>query len=149
MKLPYVKAERSAPDKYRLIESVRFTWTNVPKWVRRMVGKPFNSLSGSMNTARPGSLLLTIFVGYHFAVSVAPSFRRALPGACLHDWIYENAAQIAAAWGCDRRDVLRLADYWFLAQMSASQFLLKRTYFAGVRIFGYAFNSMFKSPADN
>jgi len=41
--------------------------------------------------------------------------------------------------------VLRLFDHWFLAQMTASQFLLRRTYFAAVRTFGYAFNSLFRS----
>lgn len=144
MRLPYVIAQRDAPDRYRLTESVDFTWAKIPAWAGELAGLPWRCNSGYILVAGIDTLVVRVYAGFHFAVTVAPSFRRALPGACLHDWGYQHASEIAAAWGCSRRDVLRLFDYWFLAQMSASQFLLKRTYFAGVRLFGHAFNSLFK-----
>ena len=92
-------------------------------------------------------IALTVFAWFCFSVSCAPDFGRALAGACLHDFLYKYAAQIAASLNVSRRSVLRLADHWFLAQMRASGFLLKRTYFCAVRVFGHAFNSLFsRSP---
>jgi hypothetical protein len=42
------------------------------------------------------------------------------------------------------KDVLKMADQWFLSQMHTDKFSLKRTYYAAVRTFGYAFRRMGK-----
>jgi len=86
---------------------------------------------------------LSLSPGWCFDVSAAPSFKRARPAAAVHDWIYLHAAALAALAGVSVRRVLHVADRWFLAQMRAEGFLLARTYFIGVRIFGYWFWRLF------
>ncbi len=145
--LPYERAAEGAEDKYRLTLDTTFYWHRPPRWVARLIGHSgFVCGDGWLRLIVEGDgsalLALTVFAGFHFAVSVAPSFARALAGACLHDFLYKHAAQIAAHYGCTIRKVLHLADHWFLAQMRASGFALKRTYFAAVRLLGYPFNRL-------
>lgn len=145
--LPYERAPHGSEDKYRLTRDVTFRWRKPPKWVcRALAGKSFLCLEGWLRLSSDPDgvpvLLLSVFAGFCFAVSVAPNFGRALAAACLHDFIYKYAARIAAVFGLKVRTVLHLADHWFLAQMRASGFLLKRSYFLGVRMCGYWFSRL-------
>jgi len=150
--LPYVKAGKGAEDKYKLTSSVCFKWVQPPKWVLELCQKdPFVCDEGCLCQVEDTNLegevtpkiILIIYSGFHFAVSVAPNFKRALAGACLHDFIYKYKKDIATWMEASIKQVLRFADYWFLVQLKASGFLLKRTYFYGVRCFGYWFTSLF------
>lgn len=145
--LSYEVAPPNSPDKFRLTADSHFKWTGCPRWIWNIVASRCIRLDTGYVVAymAEGKRVLhaCIFKGFYFAISVAPSFLRSLPAACLHDWIYANAAALAAAWGCSVRTVLCIADHWFLALMRATGFLLKRTYFCAVRICGYAFNVLF------
>jgi hypothetical protein len=141
--LPYERAPKGSPDTYRLTRSVAFHWDNPPARFASLVKVPVSLGHGSM--ARFGSrLTLRLSKGLCFDVSVAPSAEAALPGAAPHDWLYAHADGLARAWGCPVRDVLRLADHWFLAVMRHTRFTFKRTYFLGVTLFGYWFNRLGK-----
>jgi hypothetical protein len=145
--LPYERAPHGSEDKYRLTRYVTFRWRNPPKWTRRaLAGKPVLCPEGLLRLSSDPEgapvLLLSVFAGFCFAVSVAPNFARALAAACLHDFLYKYAALIAAVCGLKVRSVLHIADHWFLAQMRASGFLLKRSYFIGVRMCGYWFSRL-------
>lgn len=144
----YVKAPAGAPDKYRVNSPTRFAWERCPDWVWR-TAKMRNNIyvklhDGMIYRERmaDGSPVLycEIKAGFHFAVSVAPNFPTAIPAACVHDWIYAHADEIAAAWCCSVWRVLRLADHWFLALMRYTRFGFRRTYFLAVRAAGYPFN---------
>ena len=139
---PMERAPASAPDRWRLTRPVRFVWRRPPAWVLRSL-PAYASLSWGCLRVSGGMVTLRISRGWCFDVSAVPSFRRALPAAAVHDWIYAHAVQLAALAGVNVRTVLHVADRWFLAQMSASGFLLARTYFVGVRIFGYWFWRLF------
>ena len=141
---PMELAPASAPDRWRLTRPVRFVWRRPPAWVLRSL-PAYASLSWGCLRVSGGMVTLRISRGWCFDVSAVPSFRRALPAAAVHDWIYAHAVQLAALAGVNVRTVLHVADRWFLAQMSASGFLLARTYFVGVRVFGYWFWRLFSS----
>lgn len=140
---PYAKSPAGAPDRYRLKRRVKFTWARPPVWVAMALSKWVCFGDGFLLFEKASnSLQTTIEEGFYFDVSVAPSFPRAMAAACLHDWLYSHADDIAAVNGSTRRRILHCADHWFLAQMSASGFLLARTYFVAVRICGYWFTSL-------
>ncbi len=142
-KFPYEKSPSGAPDRYRLKRRVKFAWRNPPPWVALALSKWTCFRDGSISFEAPSNCLqMTVEEGFYFDVSVAPSFPRAMAAACLHDWLYSHADEIASLNGSTRRHVLHCADHWFLAQMSASGFLLARTYFIAVRIFGYWFTTL-------
>lgn len=154
--LPYKKAPAGSPDKYVTTETVTYVWRNVrPSLVAHL---PVGEISvGDSNN--PGKLKHEVFKGQHFltleipapfyfAVSVAPSFRRALPGALPHDYIYAYSEQIAELLGISEREVLHIADRWFFAQLTASGFFFRRTYFIAVHIFGYWFHQIFGKDHD-
>lgn len=151
--LPYERAPRGAEDKWWLTRDTTFRWRSPPRWAVKMFAaaprfeRPEGFLRGGHDPDGVPVLSLTVRRGFHFAVSAAPDFGRALAAACLHDWIYKYARELAAYYSQPRRRVLRLADHWFLAQMRASGFLLKRSYFCAVRVFGHAFNSLFSGRA--
>jgi hypothetical protein len=145
--LPYERAPQGDEDTYRLTRDVAFRWSNPPAWVvRSFAGGRFDCAEGCLRPARDPdgapALVLTARRHFCFAVSVAPSFPRALAAACAHDFIYKYADSIGASFYCPCSKVLHVADHWFLAQMRASGFLLARTYFCAVRIFGYAFRTL-------
>lgn len=149
--IAYELAPPGSPDKFRLTADAHFKWVGCPRWIWDIVSVRCVRLDTGYIVAymEEGRRVLhaCIFAGFYFAVSVAPSFKRALGAACLHDWIYANAAALAAAWGASVRTVLHIADHFFLALMRASGFLLARSYFCGVRMFGYWFHSLFsKEP---
>lgn len=149
--LPYKRAPRGSPDKFVTTAPVKFFWSNVRA---SLVG---DLPTGSIRVGAPSNpghlrhhhangvhhLSLAIPSPYYFAVSVAPSFRRALPGALPHDYIYERVEEIAAGLNISVRETLHIADRWFFAQLSASGFLFRRTYYVGVRLFGYYFHQLF------
>lgn len=149
--LPYELAPDGAEDSYWLTRDVTFRWRNPPKWCVRVfaTGGHFINIEGHLRLERDpdGTPVLVLIVrrGFCFAVSVAPNFTRALAAACLHDWIYKHADEMefSAAFQVSSRTLLAIADHWFLAQMRASGFLLKRTYFCAVRLFGYGFHCLF------
>lgn len=147
--LPYERAPDGAEDKYRLTREVTFRWRGPGSWiVNALAGKGFficpeGCLRLGYEADGTPVLLLTVVRHFCFSVSVAPDFYRALAGACLHDFIYKHSRAIAAVFGLKVRTVLHIADRWFLAQMRASGFGLKRTYFCFVRVFGYSFNRLF------
>jgi hypothetical protein len=146
--LPYKKAPDGSPDKFVTTDCVLFRWFKAPsKLLKRVLenGIPIGAHGIMIHGRTPEGqsvLVLQIEDPFYFAVSVAPSFRRSLAAALLHDFIYAHAEKIAMAWGISVRDVLHIADLWFYAQMSASGFLLKRTYFIAVRLFGYYFHKL-------
>lgn len=139
---PMERAPASAPDRWRLTRPVRFVWRRPPAWVLRSL-PAHASLSWGRLRVSGGTVTLRLRRGWCFDVSAVPSFRRAMPAAAVHDWIYGHAEILAALAGVSVRLILHVADRWFLAQMSASGFLLARTYFIGVRIFGYWFWRLF------
>lgn len=150
--LPYIKADKGAEDKYRLSESICFTWYDPPEWAWDMLpNTPYCNDEGCLaklafedaTGVTMRAIKLVVHAGFHFAVSVAPNFKKALAGACLHDWLYKYRKGIVLWSGRKDRDVLRFADYWFLSQMHSCKFLLKRTYFYFVRTFGYWFTTLF------
>jgi len=122
---------------------VSFCWRRVPRRIVRRVpiGATYIGEAGrlirSIDAQGVPMLVLDVNLPFFFSVSVAPSFSRARPAAVLHDFLYAHAAYLELAIGVSRREVLHLADRWFFAQMDASGFLLKRTYFIAVRLFGY------------
>lgn len=143
----YEKAPPGSPDRFRLTDDTHFRWTGCPRrfWdlaARRGVRTDTGYVVAYVKDGRR-VLHACVFKGFYFAVSVAPSFRRSLPAACLHDWLYANSEKLSSAWGCTRRETLRLADHWFLALMRFTGFFLKRTYFIFVRLCGHAFNTLF------
>lgn len=139
---PMERAPSGAPDRYRLTRPVRFVWRRPPAWVCQSLPKRADLSQGRIRVSE-GDVILTLRAGWCFDVSVVPSFRRAMPAAAVHDWIYGNAERLAKLAGVSARRVLHVADRWFLAQMSGSGFLLARTYFIGVRVFGYWFWQLF------
>ena len=139
---PMERAPASAPDRWRLTRPVRFVWQRPPAWVLRSLPELVN-LSYGFLCVSGDTVTLRLRRGWCFDVSAVPSFRRAMPAAAVHDWIYAHAEQLAVFAGVSVRLILHVADRWFLAQMSASGFLLARTYFIGVRIFGYWFWRLF------
>ena len=141
---PMERAPASAPDRWRLTRPVRFVWRRPPAWVLRSLPARASLSWGRLRVAG-GTVTLRLRRGWCFDVSAVPSFRRAMPAAAVHDWIYGHAELLAALAGVSVRRILHVADRWFLAQMSASGFLLARTYFVGVRIFGYWFWWLFSS----
>ncbi len=145
--LKYSVAPEGSPDRFVLDEDAVFEWRSPPRWIYALVSRRSVFLpSGYIHAfAFNGKryLHVRLYAGWFFAVSVAPSFARALPAACLHDWLYKFAADFARCWGCPVRTVTHLADHWFLSLMRATGFLLKRTYFLAVRILGYAFTRLF------
>lgn len=141
---PMERAPASAPDRWRLTRPVLFVWRRPPAWVTHSLPTSARLSWGRLRVA-DGTVTLRLRRGWCFDVSAVPSFRRARPAAAVHDWIYAHAVQLAALAGVNVRTVLHVADRWFLAQMSASGFLLARTYFVGVRVFGYWFWRLFSS----
>jgi len=152
--LPHERAPAGAPDKYVTTKPVHFRWWGVSKKLLRgfPVGTIVIDIPGSCcpkstltHSVHRGVHFLDLHIPlkFYFAVSIAPSFPRARPGACLHDWIYKCAEFLAEATGLSVRHILHIADRWFLAQLSTSGFLLSRTYFVFVRIFGYYFHKLF------
>ena len=139
---PMERAPASAPDRWRLTRPVRFVWRRPPAWVLRSLPELVN-LSYGFLCVSGDTVTLRLRCGWCFDVSAVPSFRRAMPAAAVHDWIYAHAEQLAVFAGVSVRLILHVADRWFLAQMSASGFLLAHTYFIGVRIFGYWFWRLF------
>ena len=139
---PIDRAPSSAPDRLRLTRDVRFVWRRPPAWVCQSLPRSAKLYCGRLRVS-DGMVSLSLRPGWCFDVSVVPSFRRAIPAAAVHDWIYRHAEKLAALAGVSVRRVLHVADRWFLAQMRASGFLLARTYFIGVRVFGYWFWRLF------
>jgi hypothetical protein len=123
-----------------------FRWREPPAWVWDLFVMPWACENGMVRRGWDSdgakAVWVTVTAGYHFSVSVAPDFRRALAAACPHDWLYEYSGDIARAEGATARTVMHAADHWFLAQMRGSGFRLARTYFLGVRIFGYWFHQL-------
>lgn len=148
--ISYELAPPGSPDKYVLTEDASFIWTDAPEWIWDIVAKRFylNPKTGRIIAYMSGGrrvISACVYAGFFFAVSVAPSFKRALGAACLHDWIYSESEKIAKTWGVSTRDVLHIADHFFLALMRATGFLLARGYFCGVRMLGYGFHKLFGS----
>ena len=147
--LKYEKAPPGSPDRFRLTEAAHFKWANPPAWIWGIIagagGIRLDNgyLVSYTNKDGKRELCACVFRGFYFAISVAPSFARALPAGCLHDWLYAHADELALHWGCPARTVLHIADHWFLANMRATNFLFKRSYFTAVRMLGYWFNRLF------
>jgi len=146
--LPYELAPSGSPDKYVLTKDVFFKWKNPPDWIMKVfmsgyrdciIAKGYLWRSHEFN-----GMVCKINAGHFFSVSVAPDTEKTMGGSCLHDFLYENAAEFAKFYGISVRLFLHIADHWFLANLRASDFLFARTYFIGVRAFGYGFNRLFK-----
>jgi hypothetical protein len=145
--LQYEKAPPGSPDKYVLTADAHFVWTDPPAWIHALAAAHLVAIDSGyvvayVKLSGRREIAACVYRGFFFAISVAPSFPRALPAGCLHDWMYQEAARIAAHWGCEVRDVLHAADHWFLALMRTTGFGLSRTYFVAVRMLGYWFNKL-------
>ncbi len=142
--LPYEKAPGGSPDKYRTTRTVVFYWTKPPAKYWDMVKCPVETADGAiwreLSPEGDKRICLLVNAGFFFAISVAPSFPRAMAGGCAHDFIYKWVSTLAIAWGVQMKQVLELADHWFLALMRYTKFWLKSTYFTAVRAIGYPFN---------
>lgn len=152
--LPHQRAPTGAPDRYVTTDDVAFDWRPSPRSsilddfppsviVLHTDGKLSGVLALTLDHDGCRHIGMTIASPFYFAVSVAPSFGRARPAAALHDFLYEHVSEITRVTGRSRRYILHVADRWFFSQLDASGFLLKRTYYVGVRIFGYWFNTIF------
>jgi hypothetical protein len=142
----YEVAPPGSPDKFRLTADFITCWVNPPRWIFNIVSRRCVRLDDGYVVAfadtRERCIQACIFRGFYFAVSVAPNFERARGPSVMHDWLYANSEALAARWNCDPADVLHIADHWFLALMRFTGFLLKRSYFAGVRVFGRLFRRL-------
>lgn len=146
--IAYEVCPPGAPDKFRLTADAVFLWEGCPEWIFKIVTDHLASVDrgyivGYREAERGRVVCARVPAGYYFAVSVAPNFRAARPAACLHDWIYEHSALLSEIWRVPSRVVLHIADRWFLANLRAADFLLARTYFVAVRVFGYGFHTLF------
>lgn len=143
---PYDVAPPGSPDKYRTLRDVDVVWERVPKrWarlVRRPVDLPEFGCAWAVQAGADGSttFVLTIREPFYFSVSVAPDDPAAEPAACLHDFIYTYVDALAEAQGCSVRQMLALADHWFLALLRHYGFRYSALYFRGVSLFGFWFN---------
>jgi hypothetical protein len=139
----YAPAPKGSPDKYATTKPVRFVWIDPPDWAWEMAKEQVQDNDGMIrrcDTAPRRCIEVLIRAGFFFAVSVAPDFEAAMNGACPHDWIYAAIAKIALAWQVPMKDVAHLANRFFLAQLTASKFRLKYTYYYATELFGYAYN---------
>ncbi len=139
----FILAPKGSPDKYVTTKSMRFVWWNPPQWAWDMAKEQAQDSDGMIrrcDIAPRRCIEVLIRAGYFFSVSVAPDFAAAMNGACPHDWIFEAVAKLAIVWGVPMASVLHFGNRFFLAQLTASKFYLKYTYYYGVEIFGYAYN---------
>jgi len=143
---PHKRAPKGAPDKYVTTDSVIFTWYMPPSKLVTMIPAE-GCLINKLVAINFIFMEITIPKSFYFAVSIAPSFPRARPAACLHDYIYEHSETIAKQAQIPLREVLHIADRWFFAQLSTSGFLLSHTYYVAVRLFGYYFHKLFKKTS--
>lgn len=142
---PYEPAPKGSADNYRTTCRVRISWRNAPARFVRRVSCPVKLPDGFLYLDKTGPApVIRMEVDKHvcFDVSVAPSCPKAMPGACAHDQLYKYSELLARHWGCTVRQVLELADHWFLALMRGEQFALSRAYFTGVSLFGYWFHKL-------
>jgi hypothetical protein len=147
--VPYEKAPAGSEDKFHLTSDVTLTWKDCPKWVYDALNRAQSFLNWQgiiqpVLSAPSYTVSLRIYKGFCFSVSVAPDFQSTMPGSCQHDFMYKHADAIADHYSIPVRTVLHIADHWFLANLRAADFICARTYFIGVRAFGYSFNRFFK-----
>lgn len=142
----YVTAPAGSPDTYVTTRDVTFSWVNPPKWIYDIIEKAdFYHEYGSIYAARKAAvptLICCVKKGFFFNVSVVGGTAKSLVGALPHDLIYSLAKTMASVYGVSRRTICHIADHWFLAALRMSKWLLPRSYFCAVRMFGYAFNSL-------
>ena len=140
----YDKAPPGSPDTYVTTRTVEFKWHNAPEWIREVISRGvYSDSTGSLFIDPEKNLWCRIRKGFFFDVSVIGGNKKTLPAALPHDWMYAHVIDLAAQFGISRREMLHIADHWFLATLRMSGWLLPRTYFIAVRTFGYAFNSLF------
>jgi hypothetical protein len=149
---PYELAPKGSEDKFCLTSDITFAWRKCPKWVYHALNSPQSFLcwQGIIQHALfelDYTVMLKVFKGFCFSVSVAPDFESTMAGSCQHDFMYKHADAIAAHYGIPVRTVLHIADHWFLANLRAADFLCARTYFLAVRALGYSFNRLFKKDS--
>lgn len=139
----YVKAPAGSPDTYVTTRSVEFTWVNSPEWIKEVLSRGiYTDSTGSLFSGQGGVLLCRIRKGFYFDVSLVGGNTNTLPAALPHDWMYAHAVELSNYYGISRREMLHIADHWFLATLRMSKWLFPKTYFLAVRTFGYAFNSL-------
>ena len=141
----FIASPKGSPDKYITTKAMRFVWWNPPQWAWDMAKEQVQDNDGMIRrceTSPRRCIEVLIRSGFFFSVSVAPDFAAAMNGACPHDWLFAAVSKIAIAWGVPMADVIHLANRFFLAQLTASKFQLKYTYYYGVEIFGYAYNRL-------
>jgi len=150
--LPHKAAPKDSPDDYITTETVTFVWHKVPKrWVKATaVGRyvhlhPYSEEAvvfhhGVDDSTGAHYFELTIPAPFYFAVSLAPSFLRSRPGACLHDCLYQISDRLHKMLGISLHDFLEMSDDWFHIQMESTGFLLADTYYEVVHTFGYFFH---------
>jgi len=139
----YVKAPPGSPDTYVTTRTVEFKWANAPAWIKEVIGRGlYTDSTGSLWAEHTGDLWCRIRKGFYFDVSVIGGNKKTLPAALPHDWMYAHVVELAAQFGISRREMLHIADHWFLATLRMSGWFFPRTYFIAVRTLGYPFNSL-------
>lgn len=140
----YIKAPACSPDTYVTTRTVEFKWSNAPDWITDVIrGSVYSDSTGSLWQEPTGDLWCRIRKGFFFDVSFVGGNKKTLPAALPHDWMYAHVADLSAHFGISRREMLHIADHWFLATLRMSGWIFPRTFFIAVRSLGYAFNSMF------
>jgi len=149
----YEKAPPGSPDNYVTTRMVTQRWANPPKWIYRIIAScaPFFCLNFSLSVdhdAIEPTLIMRMFPGIFFDVSVIGGNSKTLPAALPHDSFYAHVDALAKHYGISVREMLHIADHWFLATMRMSGWTFSRSYFAAVRFFGYQFNRLGKIKKD-
>lgn len=141
---PYDVAPPGSPDRYRLVEASTAVWTGAPRRYAELIDTPFiaqdGMLSSEVDACGENVLTLQIRPPFFFSISVAPDDPRAEPAACVHDWLYKHAEELAKWYGVSPKEIMRMADRWFLALLRHYAFPYSSLYFRGVSLFGYAYH---------
>lgn len=149
----YEKAPPGSPDNYVTTRMVTQRWANPPKWIYAIISAktPFLcktfSLGADPDAIEP-TLVMRMFAGIFFDVSVIGGNSKTLPAALPHDSLYAMVKELAAYYGQSIRTILHIADHWFLATMRMTGWTFSRSYFAAVRMFGYQFNRLGQKNKD-
>ena len=111
------------------------------------IPKEFHHRWFSVDRARDAdggeTVVITVAKDYAFdGCSVVPDFPGTVEASLVHDALYQFADDLARAWSWSVWSVLRFADLRFADVMVFYKVpaALRRTYYAGVVVFGWVYN---------
>lgn len=93
------------------------------------------------------SLLLTVYKDYAWdGCSLVPDFKGTIISSMPHDVIYQFSEKLSEAWGFKLSKTLKMADGIFYLAMTqnSTKALVAKTYYLGVRAFGFVFHQIAK-----